>query len=381
MPAAEKTKTSTIIQCSQKDLKKYLGIVSRAVPQRPTHPLLGHIKWEADKEAQAITLTAFDLNLGIQVAFSANVNEDRDFNLPAKLISDIVNRLPEGDLTLTLPEDDKTLTLTSKSGKFRLQTQDNTEFPDLPSLYPEQERQLEISVGAFFSGIGATITAASTEEHKQILRGVCITQKDETLAFAATDGHRLSLIELDGGTEDFEIVIPARSLKELQKSLEEAKEEEMVHLACDGTQAVFSFNNLLLTTRSLGGAYPAYRQLLPASFARSVTMNRKDILSAMNVLGVLAEQENRVVNCVITQGEVTLSVDAKEIGTGEQRINADVVGEDIAIAFNHKYLVEGLKAMAATEIELKFNDGSSPLIFTPLGEQITYLIMPVQLRD
>ncbi|MGB3642209.1 MAG: DNA polymerase III subunit beta, partial [Rivularia sp. (in: cyanobacteria)] len=139
-----------------------------------------------------------------------------------------------------------------------------------------------------------------------------------------------------------------------------------------------------LTSRTLEGQYPAYRQLIPNSFERELTLDRKQFISALERIAVLADQKNNIAKVSIDSEsqEITLSVETQEIGSGMESMPAQILGEDIDIAFNIKYLMEGLKALPSAEIQMQLNNNLAPVIFSPVGGiKMIYLAMPVQLRS
>jgi len=378
--------------CSQSDLKTNLSLVSRAVPSRPTHPVLGNVLFETDAETQRITLTAFDLSLGLQTSFPAQVSDTHTFTLPAKLLNDIVTRLPEGEVTLLgmeneEEEDQFSATLISASGRFRLRGMSAEEFPNLPEISTEEE--LQVPVEALIDGLSSTLFATSSEEAKQVLTGVHLTGKEDSLEFAATDGHRLAVLDttqegITGAIEGFAVTIPARALRELERMIKTQAEGAIVSLRCDDVQVSFELNSQRLTSRKLEGAYPAYDQLIPKQFSKQVSLERKRLLSSLDLVAVLADQQNNVIKFSIDSEnqQLSLSVDAKEVGSAKESIPAQITGDSIDIAFNVKYLMDGLKAFRGNEIQMQLNEPAQPVIFTPLGElKMTYLVMPVQLRD
>jgi len=378
--------------CSQSDLKTNLSLVSRAVPSRPTHPVLGNVLFQTDAETQRITLTAFDLSLGLQTSFPAQVSDNHTFTLPAKLLNDIVTRLPEGELTLVGMEEEEgedrfSATLISASGRFRLRGMSPEEYPNLPEITTGEA--LQVPVLALADGLSSTLFAASPEEAKQVLTGVHLTRQEESLEFAATDGHRLAVLDattegIAGATEGFAVTIPARALRELERMVKMQKEDAVVSLCCDEVQVAFELNSQRLTTRKLDGNYPAYDQLIPKQFSKQVTLERKRLLNSLDLVAVLADQKNNVVKFSIDSEnqQLSISVDAQEVGSAQESIPAQITGESIDIAFNVKYLMDGLKAFKGNEIQMQLNEATQPVIFTPLGElKMTYLVMPVQLRD
>ncbi|MBD2209049.1 DNA polymerase III subunit beta [Calothrix sp. FACHB-156] len=381
--------------CAQSDLSTNLSLVSRAVPSRPTHPILANVLLQADAQTNQVSLTAFDLSLGIRTSFNAEVWEGGAIALPAKILVDITSRLPEGEITLddesataTSGGEGIIMTLTPKSGHYQVRAMGAEEFPELPII--EDAEPLQLTAAALIEGLKGSLFATSGDETKQVLTGVHLTVKQDTLEFAATDGHRLAVVETTNerpieGSSQLEVTVPARALRELQRMLpHSSSEDEPVALYLDQGQVVFAWKNQRLTSRTLEGQYPAYRQLIPRQFERQVTIDRKQFLSTLERIAVLADQKNNIVKVSIdsSQQEITLSCEAQDVGSGRESMPAQISGENIDIAFNIKYLMEGLKELPASEVQMHLNQSLTPVIFTPLGGlKMTYLAMPVQLRN
>ncbi|MEP0881272.1 DNA polymerase III subunit beta [Trichocoleus sp. ST-U3] len=385
--------------CTQNDLSTNLSLVSRAVPSRPTHPVLANVKLEANKKTQLVSLTAFDLSLGIQTSFPAQVEEEGYLTLPAKLLNDIVSRLAEGEITLEDKGEEGTsegiiATLTSASGRYKVRGMTAEEFPELPVI--ENGEAAQLPAAALIDGLRGSLFATSPDETKQVLTGIHLTVKPEYLEFAATDGHRLSVVETtnQGQTDEepseaisqaapLEVTIPARALRELERIVGMRQSAEAIALHLDQGQVVFELADQRLTSRTLEGQYPAYRQLIPQQFERQVTIDRRQLLNALERIAVLADQKNNIVKFTIdtTNQQIALSVEAQDVGSGRESLPAQISGKDLEIAFNITYLRDGLKALQSSEIQMQMNTGNSPVILTPLGGlKMTYLVMPVQIR-
>jgi len=409
------------IVCSQSDLKNHLAFVSRAVPSRPEPIMLGNVLLLADEMTQRVTLTGFDGSLGIRTSFSAEISENSTITLPAKLFNDIVSRLPEMEVTLSWGESDSetgalVAILSSASGKFQLNGMDATEFPELPIV--DNEDIIDLPIATMLEGLKGCLFAASTEASKQILTGVHLSTSEDNsdfLEFAATDSHRLSVLQAsltgdeDSSAEkdedttdlttveelpvlnlgDFSVTIPARALRELEKMLTDSStanksaSNKTVKICYDDTQILFELGDRILTTMRLTGTYPPYQRLIPASFTRHLVCDRKSLLSSLELVAVLAQKTN-IVKFTLdgTNSELILSVEAQDVGSATQSLPAEIMGENVDIAFNIKYLMDGLKALLATDIKMQLNEWNQPVIFTPVnGSLMTYLVMPVQIRS
>ena len=179
------------------------------------------------------------------------------------------------------------------------------------------------------------------------------------------------------------VTVPARSLRELERLLSGRQSQEPLSLFCDRGQVVFLWADQVLTSRSLDGAYPRYRQLIPESFNRRIVVDRRALVSALERVAVLADQHNNVVKLSAepAQGRLSVLADAQDVGSGSEAMPAEVSGEAIQIAFNVRYLLDGLKAMAAEQVALSCNAPTTPAVLNPIDEsRFTYLVMPVQIR-
>jgi len=375
--------------CTQSDLSANLSLVSRAVPSRPTHPVLANVLLTADAEKGQVSLTAFDLSLGIRTSFSAEIETDGEITLPAKLLTDIVSRLPEGEIMLDdeAGETPMAATITSASGRYQVRGMGVEEFPELPVVEGEA---IHLPGEALIEGLRGSLFAASADETKQVLTGLHLTFQQDSLEFAATDGHRLAVVQSTNEIADsekpvrLEVTVPAKALRELERMLGMRSSNEPLALHFDQGQVVFEWANQRLTSRTLEGQYPAYRQLIPRQFEREITLERRLLLSAVERIAVLADQKNNIVKFSIDSinQELALSVDAQDVGSGRESMPAQVSGESIEIAFNIKYLIDGLKALQSSAIQMQLNTATTPVILTPLGSlKMTYLIMPVQIRS
>lgn len=374
--------------CAQSELNTQLSSVSRAVSSRPSRPVLGNILVTADAEAQAVTVVGFDEVLGIESTFDAQVEESGTLTLPAKLLGDIVSRLPGEDITVVAEDEEMAVTLTSTSGRYQVRGLSSEDYPALPTV--EEGEVVELPAEALLEGLRGSLFASSADETKQVLTGVHLLTEPEVLEFAATDGHRLAVVQTsdesataDGEGAPMNVTVPAKALRELERMIQGYASNEPVTVRLDETQVLFDLGNQKLTTRLLEGQYPNYRQLLPKQFARQVTLNRRDLVSSLERIAVLAGQKNDIIKMSLNNVDQTvyLSVEAQEVGSGKEELQAQITGDDLDIAFNVRYLLDGLKAIETNEIQLQCNAATSPAVILPLGEtKMTYLVMPVQIR-
>lgn len=402
------------LTCPQSQLNSHLALVSRVVASRPTLPILANILFVADADTQQVSLTGFDLNLGVQTSFGADIETGGRLTLPAKLLLDIVSRLPEGEITLDGDANETLVTLTCSTGNYQVRGMNAEEYPELPMV--EGEEVIDLPVDSLIEGLRGSLFAASADESKQVLTGVHLMMESEELEFAATDGHRLAVVQTLNAASDapakgatkansppiFDVTVPGKALRELERMLQmQSTGTIAVHFdqgqlvvkwtnqqtrdaSEDAPPTAGGWTNRRLTSRLLEGQYPNYRQLIPRQFSRQMTIERRSLLGALERISVLADQRNSIVKFSLDSGkqELVVSVDAQDVGNGREAAPAQISGDDLEIAFNVKYLLEGLKVMTTAEVQMQFNTATSPSVLSPLGgTKMTYLVMPVQVRS
>ena len=383
------------IICNQNDFNNAIQLVSKAVASRPTHPILANLLLTADQGTNKISLTGFDLNLGIQTSFDANVKRSGAITIPSKLLSEIVNKLPsETPVSSCVDQNSDNVLIKSDRGSFNLKGIPSDDYPNLP--FVESGTSLNIDPSSFLKALQLTIFASSNDDSKQLLTGVNFTFKQKHLESAATDGHRLAVVLIDNqenfnenenllsDDENLSVTIPTRSLREIEKLVNIKSYENSIKLFYDKGQVVFISSNQIITTRTLEGSYPNYSQLVPDSFSKLFTFNTKKLIEALERIAVLADQQSSVVKIKLDENDLALiSADAQDIGSANESLAVSYDGEQFDIAFNVRYLLEGLKVISSENVILKCNLPTTPAVLVPEDNinAFTYLVMPVQVRS
>ena len=385
------------IICKQSELNNAIQLVNKAVASRPTHPILSNILVTADEVTNKISLTGFDLNLGIQTSFNASVSQSGAITIPSKLLSEIVSKLPnESPVTLTVENSSDNILLKSERGSFNLKGIPSDDYPKLP--FVESGTSLEIDPLSFLKALKMTIFSSSNDESKQLLTGVNFKFKKRILESAATDGHRLAVIldndqdlklqdnndDLNDSDFNLSVTIPTRSLREIEKLVSLKSNENSIKLFYDKGQLVFIASNQIITTRTLEGTYPNYSQLIPDSFSKVFKFNKNSFVDSLERIAVLADQQSSVVKINFNDDKyASISADAQDIGNAEELLPVTFSGEKLEIAFNVKYLLEGLRVISSENVLLKCNLSTTPAVLIPDDNisSFTYLVMPVQVRS
>ncbi|MEC5425055.1 DNA polymerase III subunit beta [Virgibacillus sp. C22-A2] len=360
--------------------------VMKAISSRTVIPILSGMKIEAKQHG--ITLTGSDSDISIESYIPAeedgNVNvehiEEGSIVLQAKYFPDIVRKLPENTVEI---EADDNLKITIRSGKaeFNLNGQDAEEYPQLPKM--QTDDNFEMPTDLLKSMIKQTVFAVSTMETRPILTGVHIKLENNKLTFTATDSHRLASREIpivNGSTEFSSVVVPGKSLNELNKILNDT--EDAVEISVTNNQILFRTRHLNFLSRLLDGNYPETSRLIPDQSKTTLHVKTKELLQTIDRASLLAKEERNNVVRLNTQGDnqVEITSNSPEVGTVSEEITVQSIeGEELKISFSSKYMIDALKAIEYDEVQIEFTGAMRPFIIKPANEDpILQLILPVR---
>jgi DNA polymerase-3 subunit beta len=368
-----------------KDLAAVLALPNRAVPSRPSNPVLANLLLKA--EGDTLAVTGSDLGaVTITAKASASIAVEGEVLLPAKLLTDMVGRM-EGNLALNWDPETSQATINTLGGKYSLSGQPGEEYPLIERA---EGQQLTLEASTLAQALEATLVTASNDESKQILCGVHLQLAADGLEVASTDGHRLSVFPVvQEGIEAFTpVTLPSKGLEALSRHL--GKAEGMVTVTLDNTIATFDLGDLVFTTRLLEGQYPEYRRLIPTAFAVETMINRQAWIDALSRIMVVASQKQGIIRHQWNdQGQLVLEADVQG-SSGRELVDCEASegqGEDVLgkaknpMAFNGDYLLDGLKAFGSEQVILHTNTPTSPATITAPGSSQVYLVMPVQIRE
>jgi DNA polymerase III subunit beta len=360
--------------------------VMKAVTSRTTIPILTGIKIVANEEG--VTLTGSDSDISIESFIPkeeagneiVEIKQPGSIVLQARFFSEIVKKLPTDSVEIEVHNNLQTVIRSGRS-EFNLNGLDADEYPHLPQI--SEEHLFKIPTDLLKGLIRQTVFSVSTSETRPILTGVNWKVENNELTCIATDSHRLALrkARLDADNiENYNVVIPGKSLTELSKILDDSS--DAVDIVITENQVLFKAKHLLFFSRLLEGNYPDTARLIPNESKTDVVVNTKEFLHAIDRASLLArEGRNNVVKfSTIEGGAIEISSNTPEIGTVVEEIQSQSIdGEELKISFSAKYMMDALKALEGTEIQISFTGAMRPFVIRPLhDDSILQLILPVR---
>jgi DNA polymerase-3 subunit beta len=371
------------LSCLQENLNRGLGIVGRAVATRTTLPITNNVLLSA--ESGQLKLVATNLEMAISCWIGAKIEEEGAITVPARLLTEFVSSLPSDTIAVNLSPQTKTLGLKCARFEARISGVDAKEFPPIPSV--DEGVTTSVEVEALRQAINQVVFAAATEESRPVLTGVCAQFEDSILTLAAADGFRLAVFKLpitDKVGQKTEVIIPARTLAELNRLIGDQEEAVSITLNPNKSQVLFRLKSTELVSQLVQGTFPNYSQLIPKSYNTRVMVSVKDFQQATKTASIFARDGSGIVRLVITPGSETnpgrLSVSARseEIGDDVGEIDATVEGAEAKIAFNGKYLTDVLSVLRESQVALETTNPSSPGLIRPVGtDNYTHVVMPM----
>jgi DNA polymerase-3 subunit beta len=369
------------ISCSQEDLNRGLAVVGRAVATRAVLPITNNVLLAT--ENSQLKLAATNLEIAITCWIPATVEEQGTITIPARLVTDFVNSLPNERIDLNMPAKSQTVELTCARYEAHISGLDPADFPPIPKV--EDGLTIKVKPDELRQAINQVAFAAASEESRPVLTGVYADFSGDQLTLAAADGFRLAVRKLtleNVVDENLAVIIPARSLMELNRLISEQTEPVEITISSKKNQVIFNLRSVEVVSQLIQGTFPNYDQLIPQEHTTRAVVKLADFLRATRSASIFARDGSGIVRLQITprsgNGKITISARAEEIGDNLGEIDAEVEGDEAKIAFNSRYLTDVLGILSEDEVALEATTSSSPGVLRPVGqENYIHVVMPM----
>lgn len=359
---------------NQTEFYQALSVASKGAATHSTMPILSGVFIEASGDH--VVLQTTDLVRSIQYTVAALVEEEGSVVVPAKLTCDIAKSLP--DAAVHFQTDGSNAVITCESSTFSVKTMDAMDFPGFPSI--DVVNHVEIDFAEFSQMVKKVARVCSRDETRAILTGVLISVDQGRLRMVATDSYRLALSdkELPDSDASFEAVIPGPFLLEVAGLPVAA---EPLRLSISDNQVMVDYCNVVYINRRLEGNYPNYKLLLPDSYNTRVGFSCKQLVAAVRRTSLINGSTSPVKFDISGASATTqLSAVTQDVGSAQEVLPSEVEGQDMQIAFNSSFILDGLNAFSGDEVYLELQDSVRPGIFkSGEEERFLYLVMPVRL--
>jgi DNA polymerase III subunit beta len=360
--------------CTQENLKKGLGITSRISSGSTTLPVLNNILLKTDQGFLKLSCT--NLEMGINTWVRGKVEEEGGISVPAKTLTDLVNNLPNDNITLTLENNQLLVETSNYQTKIKGLAPD--EFPLIPQI--DDVQPLEINAKELKTAISQIAFAVAYSETQPEISGILFSFESDQLKLVATDRYRLAerSVALKNNVNK-DLIIPNRAVSELAKVLS-TSDKENVQIFFSQNQAMFKNLDTELITRLIDGQYPDYKQIIPQNFNTEIELPTLELTTAMRTAGIFTQTGNNVSLEYGNPDKLEISSQSGDIGESKLNMPCKVVGDEGKIIFNHRYILDCLNAINTETVTFKIIDQNSPavLVSKELPGYI-YLVMPIKI--
>ena len=375
------------INCDE--LLSKLNIIQKALPSKTSMPVLMGIKIDVTKDYMLLTTCNGDITIQSKIdGDKIEINEVGRCLVNGKFLIDIIRKINSKKIEMFVHEN-KLLIIKSERSEFKLNIMTYEDYPNIKFVNEKNKslQPIELESFPFRTSVKEILFATAVNEKRPILTGVLLSNENNTLTFIATDSYRLSKkeIKLDN-VNDFRMVIPSKSLKELLAILEDY--EGNIKCYIDNSKVLFEIRNTYFETRLLEGNYPDTSRIIPSEFSLTTRFNRDEIMQAIDRVSLLSPQDKErnysIVKFGVTNNRtIEISSSNQEIGDAtEQIIPIDnIEGPVLKIGFNSRYLTDAIRSLPSSDVTIKFTGEIKPFVVCSNEyPNLLHVILPVKLN-
>lgn len=359
--------------CTKSNIIKAVSIASKAVPSKTTMPILECFMINASDDT--ITITANDMELGIETKIEGKVFESGSIAVNARLFSDIVRKLPDNEITIQVIENQQ-IKITCEKSKFVIGYKNVQEFSSLPDV--SKEKSIEISQYYIKKIISQTIFSIADSDNNVIMTGELFEINGNNLKVVALDGHRISIrhLSLKENYEKTKCIVPGKTLNDISKILD-GDMDKSVFIYFSKNHIMFEFDDTKVVSRVIEGEYFRIDQMLSFDYQTKIKLNKNELYNSIDRATLLtSEADKKPIIMDIFEGNMSIKMKSF-IGTMNEEVDIEKEGKDLMIAFNPKFIKDALKAIDDEEVTLYMVNAKAPCIIKDDNETYIYLILPV----
>lgn len=365
---------------SREKLQEGLTAVAASIPAKTTLPVLANILVETTE--RGIRLSGTDLDIAVSTEVSADVETPGAITIPAKKLSEIARELPPAPVKIGAMGEQR-ITLECGRSKFKLLGLPRDEFPTFPQV--RFQDSWRVRSGDLQKLIGHTSFAVSTEESRPILNGVLWELRPDRMRMVATNGHRLTRMDLpiaSASSPGGDLIVPPKALDQVRRLF---PAEEELEIAQGDNHLGFRSPFTSVFTRLIEGPYPNYEQVIPRDNDRVAIADKVALISALKRMSVIASDQTHRIRLSFNAALLRFSVQTPDLGEAQDELPIRFTGDPIDIGFNANYLLEILRYIPTDEVRITLKAPERAATVEPeaWSDSASYLclVMPLRLMD
>lgn len=362
-------------ECEKNLLASAIEGVSRAITNRSAIPVLEGIYLKA--EGFNLTLTGYDMEMGITTTIECNVLVPGETVLEAKLLLSMVSRMPAGDVRIELTDEGQAI-ISGGVAEFEIPAMNASDYPSLPVT--GADNTMTIPTSMMRELIEKTIYAVSQDDKKPAHTGELFAIEPDKLTVVALDGYRLAIIEKPvKAAKDINIIIPAKTLAEAIKLFTD--DDEVVHIAANRRFVVFSSRTYTVISRLIEGDFLDYKRVIPEGYHTRVTVDVRDFSNSIERASLIITERLKNPLRITFDGNITVRCQTT-LGKVVDELDAEIEGEPVEIGFNNRYLLDALRYSRCDKLVFEVSGPLSPVKVLPKdGGDFLFLVLPVRFKN
>lgn len=361
--------------CTQENLKLGLSTVGRIISSSNTLPILSNLLIKTENGVLKISSTNLEIAITTQVR--CKVEEDGEVTVVGKTINDLINNLPNKNITLQVTGNE--LKIETENYHTAIKTLPAEDFPLIPKV--EEGVNITLDSQELKKSLDQVVFATSLNQTQPEISGVFFTAIGTNLKIVATDRYRLSekTVKLNTNiTSELNVILPQKTILELSRVI--GSQKGIVEMVFNETQVALNVNETLIISRLIEGQYPDYNQIVPTEFKINVKTEKSALASALKTVAVFSQSTKSVKFDFLESGQkIVLSTESSDLGKSNVELPAVVTGGDVTLILNYNYVLDCLSSIESQSIVLKIIDDNSPSLIVPdENKDYMYLVMPIK---
>jgi DNA polymerase-3 subunit beta len=324
-----------------------------------------------------LKISSTNLEIAITTQIRCKVEENGEFTLNAKTATDLINNLPNKNISLISKQG--TLEVETENYHTSIKTLPSEDFPLIPQI--EVNNGYKIQSEYLKKALDSVIFATSNNQTQPEISGVLIKLGQKVLKTAATDRYRLAekKVSLEEGVEvEKEVIVPHKTASEVSRLCGGYKGS--VGIVLTETQIAFAFNETLVVSRLVEGQFPDYKEIIPTEFLTTIVTPKPELVNGLKAVAIFSQNSNSVLfDYLPEKSTIVLTAENGDLGKSTVEIPSEINGQSGLVMLNYKYILEALQVMDSEKIQIKLINDSSPAIFVPeKDDSYLYLVMPIK---
>ena len=329
-------------------------------------------------EEGKISLCGYDLELGKTTTIDAEIQEDGGIVLGAKILSDIIRKMPDERISISV--DEKLITtINSGTSEFSIIGISPDDYPALPVI--DSHSDIKLNSCTLRSMISQTLFAVADTDEKPINTGTLFDISNDEINLVSVDGYRLAKRseKIAAVTTPIKFVVPGKTLNEILKLIPDSEDE--INISIGKKHIVFKTENYSIISRLLEGDFLDYNSAIPSDKTTELIVKTKDFIESVERASlVINDRLKSPIRCFFSNNQAKISC-ITPLGKANDEFSVSMTGNDLEIGFNNKYLLDALKNTDTDQIKVHVNGPLSPFKIMPMDdESFVFLVLPVRLK-